>query len=172
MQTRIAAIAQLYYLISHSSRGGAVRVDGYLREIANSISASLLGDASTIRIEVKAAAIAIDPERAVPFGLLVNELATNAIKHAFPTGSGRVVLSAAVVGEDVELIVSDDGVGITRIDAATATEKRGGDYIAIFVRQLRGLVVPAVGQSTGTTVTVRFPLHVLASPTGVDGLAA
>ena len=49
MQTRIGAIAQLYDLISHSSRGGAVAVDGYLREIAKSVSASLLANASGSR---------------------------------------------------------------------------------------------------------------------------
>ena len=51
------------------------------------------GDTSGIVIEVAAEALDIDPERAVPFGLLVNELATNAIKHAFPGGTGKIVLS-------------------------------------------------------------------------------
>src|SRR6185503_12324710 len=79
MQTRIGAIAQLYDLLSQSSRGGTVAVDGYLREIAATMSATLLGKTSGISIEVKADALQIDPDRAVPFGLLVNELATNAI---------------------------------------------------------------------------------------------
>jgi PAS domain S-box-containing protein len=91
MQERIGAIAELYDLISHSSRGETVAVDAYLREIAKTMSASLLGDTSGIKIEIKAAALDIDPDRAVPFGLLVNELATNAIKHAFPNGTGRDV---------------------------------------------------------------------------------
>jgi two-component sensor histidine kinase len=63
MQTRIGAIAQLYDLISHSSRGGTVALDGYLKEIAKSVSASLLGNAK-IRIDVTAEALEIDPERA------------------------------------------------------------------------------------------------------------
>jgi PAS domain S-box-containing protein len=82
MQARIGAIAQLYDLISQSSHGQTVAVDAYLREIAKTMSASLLGDTSGIKIEVKAEALYIDADRAVPFGLLVNELATNAIKHA------------------------------------------------------------------------------------------
>ncbi|MDP3495501.1 MAG: PAS domain-containing protein, partial [Hyphomonadaceae bacterium] len=93
MQTRIGAIAELYDLISHSSRGGSVAVDGYLKKIGTSISASLLGTATRISIDVEAEALEINPEQAVPFGLLVNELATNAIKHAFPDGVGRVVMS-------------------------------------------------------------------------------
>ena len=53
MQARIMAIAQLYDLISQSSRGGAISVDSYLREIAKTISASLLGESSNIEIEVE-----------------------------------------------------------------------------------------------------------------------
>ena len=87
MQARIGAIAQLYDLISQSSRGRTVAVDAYLREIAKTMSASLLGNTSGIDIEVKAEPLEIDPDRAVPFGLLVNELATNAIKHAFRTAA-------------------------------------------------------------------------------------
>jgi two-component sensor histidine kinase len=52
-------------------------VDAYLREIAKVMSAGLIGSMSGIEIEVKAEPLEIDPDRAVPFGLLVNELATN-----------------------------------------------------------------------------------------------
>ena len=171
MQTRIGTIAQLYDLISHSSRGGAVALEGYLNEIATSISASLLGNATKIKIDVKADPIEIDPERAVPFGLLVNELATNAIKHAFPEGTGRVLLSATTRVADIELTIADNGIGISKVDDPKPTEKRGGDYVAIFVRQLGGLIVPTETESAGTSVTIRFPLHV-APPTSVGGLAA
>jgi PAS domain S-box-containing protein len=169
MQTRIGAIAQLYDLISHSSRGGAVAVQGYLREIGKSVSASLLGDTSGISIDVEAEPMEIDPERAVPFGLLVNELATNAIKHAFPEGTGRVILSARHVGKDMELAVADDGVGMKNA-VEKAPEKRGGDYVAIFVRQLGGIIVPPAADTSGTTITIRFPLSVV-SP-AVEGVAA
>jgi PAS domain S-box-containing protein len=170
MQTRIGAIAQLYDLISHSSRGGVVAVDGYLKEIARSVSASLLADAR-IKIDVAAEALEIDPQRAVPFGLLVNELATNAIKHAFPKGAGRVVLSAKQVDDQMELSVADDGIGMQQADVAKAPEKRGGDYVAIFVRQLGGIIVAATAETAGTLVTIRFPMNV-APPTFLEPLAA
>jgi PAS domain S-box-containing protein len=171
MQTRIGAIAQLYDLISQSSRGGTIAVDAYLREIAKTMSASLLGDASDIAIEVKAEALDIDPDYAVPFGLLVNELATNAIKHAFPGGTGRVMLSVQQVGDQLELIVADDGVGMKDKDAGKSPEKRGSDYIAIFVRQLGGTIVPSVPEETGTIVRIRLPL-LLVPPGGAERAAA
>lgn len=170
MQTRIGAIAQLYDLISHSSRGGAVAVDGYLKEIAKSVSASLLGNAK-IRIDVAAESLEIDPERAVPFGLLVNELATNAIKHAFPDGKGRVVLSARKLDDQMELSVADDGIGFHKAEGVKAPEKRGSDYVEIFVRQLGGIIVTPEAEAFGTTITIRFPLGA-APPTGAEGVAA
>ena len=158
MQTRIGAIAQLYDLISQSSRGRTVAVDAYLREIAKTMSASLLGNMSGIEIEVKAEPLEIDPDRAVPFGLLVNELATNAIKHAFPDGTGHVMLCVEQVGDQIELIVADDGMGMKDKGSTKVPEKRGSDYVAIFVRQLGGTIVPSGSDGTGTIIRIRLPL--------------
>src|SRR5580704_3897754 len=171
MQSRIGAIAQLYDLISQSSRGRTVAVDAYLREIAKAMSASLIGNMSGIKIEVKAEPLEIDPDRAVPFGLLVNELATNAIKHAFPHGTGHLMLSVEKVGDQIELIVADDGVGIKDEGVARVPEKRGSDYVAIFVRQLGGTIATSGSQGRGTIVRIRLPL-LLVPPGGVERVAA
>ena len=171
MQARIGAIAQLYDLISHSSHGRAIDVGDYLREIARTMRASLLGDTSGIVIEIAAEALDIDPERAVPFGLLVNELATNAIKHAFPGGSGKIVLSVERAGDQIELSVADDGIGMTKSDMAKSQENRGSDYVAIFVRQLGGTIVPTPVTEAGTVVRIRLPF-LLVPPDRAAPLAA
>lgn len=158
MQTRIGAIAELYELISQSSFGQAVAIDGYLKEISKMMSASLIGNNSGIKIEVRAEGLEIDSDRAVSFGLLVNELATNAIKHAFPHGAGHVTLSAKRVGEEIELVVADDGVGMKEKLTPKVSEKRGSDYVAIFVRQLGGVILPTPTNGEGTTITIRLPL--------------
>jgi PAS domain S-box-containing protein len=170
METRIGAIARLYDLISQSSRGGIITMDAYLREIAKTMSASLLGGASGITIEVAAEALDLDPDITVPFGLLVNELATNAIKHAFPGGTGRVLLGARNLGDRIELTVADNGIGMKDRSAAELTEKRGFNYVAIFVRQLGGTITTTGSEGTGTIVKVQFPplLH----PPGAAGEAA
>ena len=170
MQARIGAIAQLYDLISQTSRGSTVAVDAYLREIAKTMSSSLLGNMSGIEIEVKAEPLEIDPDRAVPFGLLVNELTTNAIKHAFPHGSGHIMLCVEQIGDQIELVVSDDGVGMKDKDLVKSPEKRGSDYVAIFVRQLGGTIIPSKQAPTGTTIRIRLPL--LLVPSGAEPLAA
>jgi two-component sensor histidine kinase len=170
MQARIGAIAQLYDLISQSSRGRTVALDAYLREIAKALSESL-GSGSGIEISVQADPLEIDSDRAVPFGLLVNELATNAIKHAFPHGAGHVVLSVEQVGDEIVMTVADDGVGMKDKAQAKLPEKRGSDYVAIFVRQLHGTLVVSGAERTGTAIKIRLPLSLIPSG-GAEPLAA
>jgi two-component sensor histidine kinase len=122
-------------------------------------------------IEVKAEPLELDSDRAVTFGLLVNELATNAVKHAFPRGTGRLLLSAEKVGDQIELCVADDGVGMKDKDLARISEKRGSDYVSIFVRQLGGSIIVSGSENAGTTIRVRLPLLAVPS-SGADPLAA
>jgi two-component sensor histidine kinase len=157
MQDRIVAIAHLYDLISQSSRGHTVSLETYLTDIANSLSASLLGGGSGVRMVVESEALEIDSERAVPFGLLVNELGTNAIKHAFPNGVGLVTLAVRRIGSDIELRVTDDGIGPSAQPTAGKPGKHGSDYVAIFVRQLRGALERTGEPGGGTSVRILFP---------------
>ncbi len=166
MEARIAAICELYDLISQSGQVHTVAVDAYLQELAKTMSASLLEPSSGISIEVRSAAVEIDSDRAVPFGLLVNELGTNAIKHAFPGGTGRITLSVELVGDQIELIVADDGVGMAAKDPSGVPGKHGSDYVAIFVRQLGGTIAVSGSDRTGTTVKIQFPFLVVPASAG------
>jgi two-component sensor histidine kinase len=168
MQARIGAIAELYDLISQTGDGQAIALDAYLKEIARTMSESLLDGTSAITIEVKAEALVIDPVRAVPFGLLVNELTTNAIKHAFPGGTGRVVLGVQHIGDQIELTVADNGVGMKDKYSAQISERHGSDYVAIFVRQIGGTIAVSRAEGTGTVVRIRLPLLVAAHLKGLS----
>src|SRR3546814_21200131 len=98
METRISAIAQLYDLISRSAAFGPVQVGEYLEGIAETLSKSLLGDTPTIHIRVEAEPLAVAAEHAVTTGLLVIELATNAVTYAFPNGPGKIALGLGQIG--------------------------------------------------------------------------
>ena len=86
----------------------------------------------------------------------------------FPGGSGRDRAGVEQVGDEIELVVSDDGVGMKEKVAAKLPEKRGSDYVAIFVRQLGGTIVPAAGENRddrqGTAPLPSGPIRAPSAP--------
>ena len=163
MQARIGAVAQLYDVISRSATLGPVPVEPYLNGIAGSLRSSLLGEGSRIQVDVSSEPLSIDAEHAVNLGLIVNELATNAVKYAFPSGQGRILIGFEQRDEEVVLTVSDDGVGLDGTGSQPSSGL-GSRFVEAFAKQLGGSVALASGRSGGATFTVRLPRTVLAEP--------
>lgn len=159
MQTRINAVAELYDVIARSTAFGPVFMPTYLDGIASSLNSSLLGEGSGIVIHVVADELHIDPDHAVPMGLLANELSTNAVKYAFPTGHGRIEIGFRRRDGEVILTVQDDGTGISGNAEGSGMGTR---FVGAFAKQLGGSVATASGDK-GTTVTVRLPATILAT---------
>lgn len=164
LQTRVLAIARLYDVMSQSEMHQTIDLAVYLREIANGLSESILYRNCGVRIAVEAEPVQINSERAVPLGLLVNELSTNALKHAFPKGLGKITLSISVIGGEIELKVADDGIGMAEDAGKRVPGKHGADYVAIFVSQLEGIITRVTNHEQGTTFTVRFPAKEAVTP--------
>jgi two-component sensor histidine kinase len=158
MQARISAVAELYDVIAKSSAFGPVEVDAYLEGIASSIRSSLLGQDSRIEIAVEAEPLTIIADHAVSLGLMVNELATNAIKYAFPGGTGRIKLGFQRRDGEVTLTVEDNGVGLGTNGNASGM---GSRFLDAFAMQLGGTLAKASAES-GTTYIVRLPATILA----------
>jgi two-component sensor histidine kinase len=127
------------------------------REIAMMLMSEGVGPAITTRFELEP--IAIDIDRAVPASLILNELITNALKHAF---KGRVsgVLSIAVCrhGSGVRFEVADDGVGGLRADSIQSGRTLGMTIVRNLARQLDAQLAVSTGD-TGTSIAVTFPIR-------------
>lgn len=156
--SRVESIARAH---RHLYRGsgtapGSVDMAAYLHELCSALSEALfLRGAITLDCHSDHAAIPRD--RAVSIGLIVNELVTNAVKHAFPgRDAGRIHASFEAAENGWRLTVSDNGVGMS---AATRTKGREGGMgtrlIDAFARQAHGTVTT---ESTpqGTTVIVEL----------------
>ncbi len=102
--------------------------------------------------------VELDTERAIPLGLIVNELLTNAVRHAYPEGAaGTVTARAERDGPDLRIVVQDSGAGI---DPAAQPSRRslGTTIVAALVRQARVQMETVSAPGEGTTVTLRLPL--------------
>jgi len=78
-------------------------------------------------------------------------------------------LSVKPLGDQIELVVSDDGVGMAAKAPSSGTGKHGSDYVAIFVRQLGGKMDVSRSDEAGTTFTVQFPALKISPPSGILG---
>jgi two-component sensor histidine kinase/CheY-like chemotaxis protein len=95
-------------------------------------------------------------DKAIPTGLILNELISNALKHAFPQGrSGSIRIEGHSRGGKVELAVIDDGVGVPGELATGKGKSLGLQIVEILARQLRGTW--ELTREAGTSFRLSFP---------------
>jgi len=109
---RVSTIAHLHEQLYRAEDVTLVDVPSYLGEICESLRQSMLSD-TTVVLERKLESAFLHVDQAVPVGLIVNELVTNAIKYAFrPNDPGRIAVRFRVVGKTAILTISDNGRGL------------------------------------------------------------
>lgn len=153
-QNRIRSIALIHEQLYRSSELANIEVRDYFEVLVSQLLQSF-GKAGAVRLELDTDAIQLDIDQSMACGLIVNELVTNALKHAFPEGRAGVVRVGlrARPGGELELFVSDDGPGLNGTRAGGAPTL-GMSLVKTLARQLRGRV--EVDGTSGTTVRVFF----------------
>jgi two-component system, sensor histidine kinase PdtaS len=108
-------------------------------------------------MEVEIEPLQVDRDQALPLGLLVNEITSNAFKHAFQgASSGRIKISLSEVSDrEARLTISDNGRGF---NPDKAPMNMGSKLVAAFASQLNGEVKTASSKD-GTTFTLTFPVR-------------
>jgi PAS domain S-box-containing protein len=109
---QVMSIAQAY---AHLYAGGQPRsldVADYLRDLCNGLAQGMT-DGDGVKVKVQAASATMETDRALPLGMAVNELVTNAIKYAFPDGrAGVIEVIFETTDDGWRLLIADDGVGL------------------------------------------------------------
>ncbi|HYF58044.1 MAG TPA: CHASE domain-containing protein [Burkholderiaceae bacterium] len=160
-RNRVHAMALTHQLLHENSDVTRLQVGEYLKRLARLLGDSHRGAAPgvVLRVEGTDVPLTLDLPRAIPCGLLVNELITNAYKHAFPGGGrGEIVVGIALEGETGEtavLSVTDDGVGLPDDPDAGRAGSLGFQLVPLLVDQLGAEMVRVIGE--GTRFEVRFP---------------
>jgi len=97
---------------------------------------------SRIRLELSVEPINLNVSQAIPCGLILNELVTNSLRHAFVDGRAGTVRIAfrAIESDSVELIVEDDGVGLPENFSARNRESLGLQVVDALIHQLRAVL--------------------------------
>ena len=149
------ALGQLYSKLSKSDTVEAVDAATYLDDLCRDLVASVHKEGGTsIVLKTDIESELLPTDQAIPMGLIVNELVTNALKYAFPSETrGTVMVTLKRVPGALRLTVADDGKGI---DITRADSGLGGRLVEGFAQQLGGEVERESG-SQGTTVHLILP---------------
>jgi len=158
-QSRVNAMAQVHEQLYRSSDLSSIPVKEYLTEMLGQLE-SAWGQAShppTFSIETDG--LTLELERAVPLGLIVNELATNAYKYAFPgkdDGHLTVTVGRESQGE-VLMRVLDNGPGFAEGFSMEVSAGMGYTIVRALVGQLSGTMTAGNGPAGGLQVEIRLP---------------
>jgi two-component sensor histidine kinase/PAS domain-containing protein len=156
-QQRVYSMALIHEHLYGNERLDRINFAEYATQLVRRLHAALAGEPDRIAIELALDPIELGIEQAVPCGLILNELLTNAFKYAFRgRESGRIAVSFRERAGMHELSVADDGVGIP----AEAAYGPNGDslglrIVEVLTHQLDGTLQHE--PHSGTRVVLRFP---------------
>lgn len=150
---RVAAVAQVHRRLYTSHDLKSVTLNQYLESLLEDLRRSAEGNRMS-RLTLRSDAIEIDPDRAVAIGIIVNELVMNAVKYAYPDSSGPIHVELISRGDDLQLAIADDGVGLAA-KANPHSTGMGQRIVAAMASKLEASVERDPAHN-GTRVVLRF----------------
>jgi len=139
-QRRIRSMALIHERLYQSSDLSRVEFSQYIRNLAIHLFHSYQVDSSRVRLAMDAEEVFLNINTAIPCGLIVNELISNALKHAFPNGrNGEVAIELhQIEGDRYRIRVRDNGVGFPEGLDFQQTGTLGMQIISTLVNQIDG----------------------------------
>jgi two-component sensor histidine kinase/ligand-binding sensor protein len=161
-QLRLESMALIHAHLYNSTDWRAVNFAAYGKVLAENLFEANGVDQSRIRLRIEIGSLELGVDKAIPAGLILNELISNALKHAFPSGrSGVLFIEGKLDGDRVTLSVIDDGVGISKPTVEPFRKSLGMKIIQVLCGQLKGTFdrPPESGESgIGSIFRVSFPI--------------
>jgi PAS domain S-box-containing protein len=156
-QNRIRSMALVHERLYRSGNLAGIDFGEYLEQVAGQLLRAY--DRPGVSCKVLSDRVTISIDLAIPCGLIVNELLTNALKHAFVGRSeGHIHVAFRQAEENlVELTVTDDGIGLPPCVDIRTVESMGLTLVSSLTQQLQGTI--DVDRSSGTCFHLKFPLR-------------
>lgn len=157
---RIRTMAKVHEILHAGEDPCVVELGDYLSKIAKSVYHGFIDNKNRVGLEIETEPVSVDSETAISCGLVVNELITNSVKYAFPgrkKGAIRLELKE-LDGKNVELRVSDNGVGLPDGFDLEAPSSLGMQVIISMTDQISGQL--EVFRSNTTEFRITFKTNI------------
>jgi PAS domain S-box-containing protein len=150
---RVNAVANAHEALQYSPNLRSIEIDRMLADLCarvGSLNPDVTIDCDTIVGQM------IDAEQAIPLGLIVSEVLTNALRHAYPAGTpGSVTLTARKTGDGISVTIVDRGAGMP---ASPVPVGLGSTVMATLAQQIGATIATESRPAHGTTVTLHLQL--------------
>ena len=154
-QNRIKSMALIHERLYQSENLAKINLNEYIKTLVHTLIRSYKVSTERIRLQIDVEDVSFGIDAAIPCGLIINELVSNSLKHAFPDRKGEIAVTLHSVDGTIELTVSDNGVGIPEDIDFKNTETLGLRLVTILAEdQLNGKV--NLIKSKGTTFHITF----------------
>ncbi|HOI15261.1 MAG TPA: PAS domain S-box protein [Geobacteraceae bacterium] len=157
-RSRIASMALVHEKLYQSESVASINLGDYIESLTHYLFSTFVKDTERIGLTLDLEDVPLAIDEAIPCGLVVNELVSNAFKHAFPQDEQGEIAVRCRCEEDgmITLTVSDNGVGLPPGFDMGSCESLGLQLVTMLVKQLRGRM-SLDSETVGTTVVVSFP---------------
>lgn len=155
-QNRINSMALIHESLYQSEDIAKINFSDYIQRLTNNLSAVYSKDLDSVRVLTKVKDVYLDINKAIPCGLIINELVTNAMKHAFPNGKIGEILVQMEKDDHLRhaLTIRDNGKGIPKNFNFHTTTTLGMMLVNELTLQLNGTI--ELKREQGTEFIIRF----------------
>jgi two-component sensor histidine kinase len=153
---RVKSMALIHQMLYQHERFSSIDMHEYIVQLSHAISSSFESQKKDIRLIFNLERLMIDIDTAIPIGLIVNELITNAFKYAFINHSGGTIdIALNKIEEDTFCLkIADNGIGIKNANAQKNTNTFGLNMVDVLTRQIKGKLIR--DNKIGTSYLLKF----------------
>lgn len=162
-RNRVRSMALIHEHLYGTEELAHIDLPEYVRDLCSSVASSY--GLSSVPVTSSVDDITVDIDTAIPCGLIINELVSNALKYAFPHGEGSVTVEVRTAPADQPgyiMTVADDGMGLPLHVDPAASSSLGLQLVSALARQIRGTLT--CDRTSGTSMRIHFGVPL--EPTG------
>jgi PAS domain S-box-containing protein len=161
MMMKIDTMAQIHTRLYESKQFNRINMNTQIRDQIAALSNIYSTKDCEISTTIESSSIYLSVDQAIPCALMMNEILTNAYKHAFKgRKSGSIIISAIQEDGNMKITIRDDGIGIGKDLDIIHTNSLGFKLIRALIQyQLKGSFT--INNNNGTEVAVKFPIQVV-----------
>lgn len=162
-RNRIKSMTLVHEQLYHSKEYAHIEFGTYIDQLAITLLNAYHIEPDQVHLQIEAKDIFMDLERAIPCGLLLNELLTNSLKYAFPEGrKGQIRIELTHAQESILLSYSDDGIGLPEDLDPEQTQSLGLQLVRLLaVHDLRGSIDIGPRRKKGAEFLIKFPMSAM-----------